>query len=65
MVFGEGMEHPIHRGETMPVGLHDRYGNADGLILHFFFINMPMNFIFCSQNLPKIKECLTYDVSNV
>lgn len=23
--FGEGMEHPIHRGETMPIGLHERY----------------------------------------
>lgn len=22
--FGEGMEHPIHRGEAMPIGLHDR-----------------------------------------
>lgn len=22
--FGEGMEHPVHRGETMPIGLHDR-----------------------------------------
>lgn len=64
MVFGEGMEHPIHRGETMPVGLHDRYGNAASSCI-FVFINMPMNFIFCSQNLPKIKECLTYGVSNV
>lgn len=22
--FGEGMEHPVHRGETMPIGPHDR-----------------------------------------
>lgn len=22
--LGEGMENPVHRGETMPIGLHDR-----------------------------------------
>lgn len=22
--FGGGMEHPVHRGEAMPTGLHDR-----------------------------------------
>lgn len=23
--FGEGMDHPVHRGDTMSIGLHDRY----------------------------------------
>ena len=41
--FGEGMEHPVNRGETMSMGLYDRYC---AMYVQLYFSTLPSHLTF-------------------